>query len=70
MARGLTRAYSVEGLRLFRKSEFELLFGDSMRAATCVRALEALFPRITAGMCTILLVDMQKGPSKGSDVKP
>lgn len=70
VARGLTRAYSVEGLRLFRKSEFELLFGDSMRAATCVRALEALFPRITAGMCTILLVDMQKGPSKGSDVKP
>jgi SAM-dependent methyltransferase/uncharacterized protein YbaR (Trm112 family) len=60
LARGLTDSYSVEGFRLFDKAEFESLFGDSRRAAKALRALEALFPRIAARMCTYLLVDLFK----------
>jgi SAM-dependent methyltransferase/uncharacterized protein YbaR (Trm112 family) len=60
LARGLTNSYSVEGVRLFNREEFEFLFGDSMRAAKAVRALEALFPRIAARMCAYILVDLSK----------
>lgn len=59
-ARGLTDCCALEGLRLFRKEEFEFLFGESMRAAKTVRALEVLFPGLAARMCAYLLVDFFK----------
>jgi SAM-dependent methyltransferase/uncharacterized protein YbaR (Trm112 family) len=59
-AHHLTKSYSVEGLRIFNKNEFELLFEDSTRAAKIVRALEALFPKLAAKMCSYLLVDILK----------
>jgi ubiquinone/menaquinone biosynthesis C-methylase UbiE len=59
-ARGLTGSYALVGLRLFKKEEFELLFGVSMRAAKTVRALEVLFPGLAARMCAYLLVDFYK----------
>ena len=65
-ARGMTGRYALEGLRLFSKDEFELLFGGSMRAARIIRALEALFPGLAAKMCAYLLVDVVKplGPAE------
>ena len=59
-ARGLTNSYALEGFRLFKKEEFEFLFGESMRAAKTVRALEVLFPGLAARMCAFLLVDFFK----------
>jgi SAM-dependent methyltransferase/uncharacterized protein YbaR (Trm112 family) len=59
-ARTLTNTYSVEGLRLFNKAEFESLFGDSRPAAKAVRALETLFPKTAARMCAYILVDLCK----------
>jgi ubiquinone/menaquinone biosynthesis C-methylase UbiE/uncharacterized protein YbaR (Trm112 family) len=56
----LTNSYSLEGLRIFTKSEFESFFEHSKRAAKIVRALEALFPKIAAKMCSYLLVDVFK----------
>ena len=61
-ARNLSCAYSVEGLRLFATEEFEFLFGESVRSARIVRALETLFPRLAATMCVYLLVDVVKLP--------
>jgi ubiquinone/menaquinone biosynthesis C-methylase UbiE/uncharacterized protein YbaR (Trm112 family) len=59
-AHHLTNSYSLEGLRIFAKNEFELLFEHSIRAAKTVRALEALFPKFAAKMCSYLLVDIFK----------
>jgi ubiquinone/menaquinone biosynthesis C-methylase UbiE/uncharacterized protein YbaR (Trm112 family) len=59
-ARGMTDRYTLEGLRLFSKDEFEFLFGGSMRAARTIRALEALFPGLAARMCAYLPVDVVK----------
>ena len=59
-AHHLTNAYSLEGLRIFTKDEFEFLFEHSIRAAKIIRALEALFPKVAAKMCSILLVDVFK----------
>jgi len=59
-ARGLTDSFALEGFRLFGKGEFEFLFGESMRAAKTVRALEVLFPGLAARMCAYLLVDFLK----------
>jgi SAM-dependent methyltransferase/uncharacterized protein YbaR (Trm112 family) len=59
-AHHLTNFYSLEGLRIFTKGEFEFLFEHSTRAAKIVRALEALFPKVAAKMCSILLVDVFK----------
>lgn len=59
-AQGLTHTFSIEGFRLFGKAEFGSLFGESRRAARTVRKLEALFPRLTAGMSAYLLVDLLK----------
>lgn len=59
-AHHLTNSYSLEGLRIFTKYEFEVLFKHSIRAAKIVRALEALFPKVAAKMCSYLLVDFFK----------
>jgi hypothetical protein len=59
-AHHLTDSYSLEGLRIFTKDEFEFFFEHSMRAAKIVRALEALFPKVAAKMCAFLLVDIFK----------
>ena len=56
----LTNSYSLEGLRIFTKSEFESFFEHSIRAAKIVRALEALFPKVAAKTCSYLLVDVFK----------
>ena len=56
----MTDSYALEGLRLFRKEEFESLFGESMLAAQTVRAIEALFPKLGARMCAYLLIDFFK----------
>ncbi len=56
----LTASYSVEALRLFSKEEFEFFFNDSRRAAIAARKLETLFPRITARICTYILLDLHK----------
>jgi ubiquinone/menaquinone biosynthesis C-methylase UbiE len=61
-ARHLTNSYALEGFRLFKKEEFEFLFGESMRAGKTLRALEVLFPGVTARMCAYLLVDFYKPP--------
>jgi hypothetical protein len=58
--RSLTDSYTLDGLRLFKKEEFEILFGESMRAAKAVRALEVLFPALTARICAYLLADFFK----------
>jgi SAM-dependent methyltransferase/uncharacterized protein YbaR (Trm112 family) len=60
VASGLTDSYSVEGIRVFGKEEFETLFGNSRRAAEAVRALEALFPKIAARLCAYMLLDLSK----------
>jgi ubiquinone/menaquinone biosynthesis C-methylase UbiE len=59
-AHQLTNSYSLEGLRIFAKDEFEFLFGHSIRSAKIVRALEALFPKFAAKICSYLLVDIFK----------
>ena len=59
----MTDAHTLEGFRLFRKEEFQLLFGESARAAKVVRALEMLFPRLAARMCAYVLVDLKKPSS-------
>jgi ubiquinone/menaquinone biosynthesis C-methylase UbiE/uncharacterized protein YbaR (Trm112 family) len=59
-AHHLTNSYSLEGFRIFTKSEFESFFEHSIRAAKIARALEALFPKIAAKMCSYLLVDVFK----------
>lgn len=64
LASSLTDSYALEALRLFQKEEFEFLFGGSMRAAKTVRALETLFPRLAARMCTYLLVDLLKSSAQ------
>ena len=69
VTRGLTDSYALEGLRLFGKEEFEFLFGESMRAAKTVRALEVLFPGLAARMCAYLLVDFLK-PLENDPLKP
>jgi len=56
----LTDFYVLEGLRLFNKEEFGFFFGNSMRAAKSVRAVEVLFPGLAARMCAYLLVDFSK----------
>ena len=63
-ARSLTDCYALEGLQLFSKDEFELFFGQSMRAAKTLRALEVLFPGVAARMCSYLLVDFFKPPGQ------
>ena len=63
-ARSLTDCYALEGLRLFSKDEFERFFGQSMRAAKTLRALEVLFPGLAARMCSYLLVDFFKPPAQ------
>jgi ubiquinone/menaquinone biosynthesis C-methylase UbiE/uncharacterized protein YbaR (Trm112 family) len=63
LARSLTGSYSLEGLRLFQMEEFQFLFADSMQAARTVRALETLFPKLSARMCAYLLVDLYKRPA-------
>jgi SAM-dependent methyltransferase len=63
MAGSLTDAHTLEGFRLFRKEEFQLLFGESARTAKVVRALEMLFPRLAARMCAYVLVDLKKPSS-------
>ena len=58
LARSLTDSYTIEAFRIFRKDEFEMLFGESMRAAQIVHALETLFPRLAARMCSYVIVDL------------
>lgn len=60
VASGLTDSYSIEGIRIFSKDEFESLFGNSRRAAEVIRALEALFPGISAILCEYILLDLSK----------
>lgn len=60
VAGGLTDSYAIEGFRLFNKAEFESIFGESMRAAKAVRALETLFPKLAARMCDYILADLCK----------
>ena len=69
-ARELTDSHVLEGFRLFKKEEFELLFGESTRAAKAARALETLFPRLTAKMCAYLLVDLVKQIPKQNSAAP
>lgn len=64
VAGGLTDSYSIEGIRIFSKEEFESLFGDSRRAAEAIRALEALFPGISARLCVYILLDLSKQNSR------
>lgn len=66
VASGLTDSYSVEGIRIFSRKEFDSLFGNSRRAAEAVRALETLFPGIAARLCAYILLDL----SKTRDGKP
>ena len=60
VASGLADSYSIEGIRIFSKEEFESLFGNSRRAAEAVRALETLFPGIAARLCAYILLDLTK----------
>jgi SAM-dependent methyltransferase/uncharacterized protein YbaR (Trm112 family) len=60
LARALSDSYAVEGLRIFKKEEFELLFRNSMRTAKTVRVLETLFPELIAPMCAYVLLNLSK----------
>ena len=65
VAQGLTDSYQLQCMRLFEKEEFESLFANSMLSAKIARALESLFPTISARMCRYILVDLCK--PEGSD---
>ncbi len=59
-ARQLTKTYSLECMRVFTIEEFELLFGDSNRAAKLVRAWETAYPRLAARFSHHCLIDLCK----------
>jgi ubiquinone/menaquinone biosynthesis C-methylase UbiE/uncharacterized protein YbaR (Trm112 family) len=65
IAKELAIHESVECMRLFQKSEYELLFGDSARIVSFVRALETCFPRLLARASAYCLVDFAKPPARG-----
>jgi len=65
LARELNSHYRLESLRLFKKKEFEYLFGASIESARSVRRWETFFPRMLAPMSVYLLVDLLKPQADG-----
>ncbi|MGH9432962.1 MAG: class I SAM-dependent methyltransferase, partial [Terriglobia bacterium] len=64
--RELDGTSSVEALRIFEKREFEVLFGHSIKAAKKLRALEAIMPRLLAGISKYCLVSFSKSRPRSS----
>lgn len=60
IAGDLSEDYAVEALRLLLKSEFEMFFGQSGRAAHVLRLFETAFPRVLSRLSAYCLVEIAK----------